>query len=258
MKISELIAKKYDISNRLAKHYIRQGKVKIDNRLVKKDFKTATNEFPLEKIEIDISVKNYGTGYDIKDFLIKETPGVIFFYKPPFMHTERIKPEDLLTLEDIVKTSFPEYNLISRLDFGTDGVVPALKTDIEISFMKKTYIMLVDKIVKDTVVTDSVIDASRKKKVKVINPGYGLKREFIPIRYFKNRTLLKVVIESATRHELRALISECGLPILGDDLYGGEAFPRMMLRCQKVTINGESASSNHLRDFIKMANYTKI
>lgn len=252
MKISELIAEKYWISNRLAKQYIKSSKVKIDNHIVKKDFKITTNEFSMGNIELDVFKKDYND-YKIKDFLIRQTPDVVFFYKPPFMHTERIRPDDSLTLEDIVKKHFPKYDLISRLDFKTDGVVPAIKNGVEISFVKKTYLLLVNKPVRNSLITRALIDASKRKKVKAIYSDTGKKREFIPIRYYKNRTLLKVELESANRHEIRALMSESGFPILGDNLYGGEEFPRLMLRCQKVYINDESASSFHLYDFIKTA-----
>ncbi|UOD34639.1 hypothetical protein DSN97_10900 [Deferribacteraceae bacterium V6Fe1] len=246
MKISDVISKKYNISKRLAKKYIKERAVKINGKTVKSD----DGIFPSCDVTLDIHTEK--AQYNLQDYLIAHHENIIFFYKPPFMHTERLRLEDKLTISDIVEEHFPDFNLISRLDYETDGVIPAISKNLNIEFIEKQYLALIHGRFDKQVTLFNKIDAEKRKKVKVSDEQTGAETLIEPIRYFKEFTLVKVTVEEATRHQIRALLSHINHPIAGDKMYGSlDNFDRLMLRCQKVMINDTFCSSKFLKKFIK-------
>lgn len=246
MKISEIIKKKYNISKRLAKKYIKQNMVKVNGKVIKSDFET--DKFC--DVILDIQFKK--TEYSLQDYFITQSENIIFFYKPPFLHTERHRLEDNLTISDIVDEYFPNFKLISRLDYETDGVIPAVTEDYKINHIEKIYLAFVHGKIDNPITLFNKIYAEKRKKVKVLKEETGGETLIEPIRYFNEKTLVKVTVTEATRHQIRALLSFIKHPIAGDKLYGiPDNFSRLMLRCQKVVINDKSCSSKFLTRFIK-------
>jgi len=247
MKISSAIANRYKISKRLAKRYIKSGCVVLNNSV------NVRNDLEInEKDEVSLLISKKDVKYDIDNFLIAKYDNVVFLYKPPFMHTERHKLEDDLTISDIVEDNFSEYRLISRLDYETDGVVPAVKDSFKIDYIRKYYLALVYGRLDKSLTLRNKIDAHKKRKVIVTEKDTNNETVVTPLKYFKNNTLVLVTVSEATRHQIRALLSYYSFPIIGDKIYGiNDNFPRLMLRCQRVTINSYTASSKNLKTFIK-------
>jgi len=85
------------------------------------------------------------------------------------MHTERIKFEDGLCLSDILEEHFPGYKLVSRLDYETDGVVPAILKGIIIEEQEKRYYAWVNGTLYKDITIDRKIDSANRKKVRVLD-----------------------------------------------------------------------------------------
>ncbi len=192
--------------------------------------------------------------YDLSKYLIQKNDGIIFFYKSPFMHTERQTPLDALCLDDVLKGSFPGYRLISRLDFGVDGIIAALREDIETQYEQKIYYAWVEGDFPDECSGRWVIDANKKRKVIVQKSDQGGKMDFRCLKRSNGHSLVEITLSSAGRHQVRAVCAYLGYPIAGDFLYGNaeeetENKPqtkppqRIGLHCYKVTVNGVSAVS---------------
>lgn len=252
--LSKFISKKYNTSVRQSKKMIKSGCVLIDKTPVySKDIHES--QLPYITLKNNLPALNY----KLEDFLVKETNETIFFYKPPFMHTSRITPFDKLTMEDIACHSFPEYRLISRLDFETDGIIPAVKKNRSYK-TKKKYLAFIEGKMNKNITISNTIDASKRKKVKVLESINGNKTEISPIKYtyYKNNiiTLISIELEEAARHQIRAYCSYVGYPILGDSLYGAQSYKRLLLHCnyteiwvtEKNTLN--SCSSPYCEIFI--------
>ena len=60
-----------------------------------------------------------------------------------------------------------------------------------------------------------------------------------------NLSLVKIILQTGHRHQIRAQLAHLGHPLLGDELYGGPASSRLFLHAHRYVIefNGE------LRDF---------
>ncbi|KAA0257029.1 hypothetical protein FHQ18_10700 [Deferribacter autotrophicus] len=248
MKISEYLVDKYKISKRLAKKYIKEGLVFVDQKIIKKDFEISNNS----KIVLNVNQKTFD--YNINDFLIKKYDDILFLYKPPFMHTERLRIEDDLTISDIVNKEFPEYTLISRLDFETDGVIGAIKKDYIIEIMQKKYYAVVEGNFQKEVKLSKKIDYKKRKKVKVLEEDDKNETIIRPLNFNNGFSLVEITLEKAKRHQIRAYLSYLGHPILGDKLYGGIPYNRMMLSCIYTKINEFEAYSLNKNNFLKIFN----
>ncbi|MGA1847090.1 pseudouridine synthase family protein [Deferribacter abyssi] len=244
MKISDYLANKYNISKRLAKKYIKEGFVFVDQKIIKKDFEISNNS----KIILNVNQKTFT--YNINNYLIRKYDNILFLYKPPFMHTERLRIEDDLTISDIVSKEFPEYILISRLDFETDGVIGAIKKDYIIEIMQKKYYAVVKGNFQKEVKLSKKIDYKKRKKVKVLDEDDENETIIRPLNFNNGFSLVEIILEKAKRHQIRAYLSYLGHPILGDKLYGGQQFERMMLSCIYTKINEFEAYSPKIKDFI--------
>jgi 23S rRNA-/tRNA-specific pseudouridylate synthase len=242
MKISKKVSEKYGISVRSAKDYIHEGLVCHDGIVVRKDIDSVDDDFLLklpEKMNIDP-----------KPYLLADFGDVVFFDKPSFMHSERHRIGDEITMEDIAKNFDPTLRLISRLDHMTDGVIASVRGDVEIISQKKTYLAYVCGEMKETVTLDNIIDADKRKKVKVTEIHGGNSTVFTPLKYENGFTLVQAEIEKATRHQLRAYLSYLNHPILGDISYGGKEHLRIMLHCKSSIINGFYSESRLTENFI--------
>jgi 23S rRNA-/tRNA-specific pseudouridylate synthase len=249
MKLAEIISKKYNISKRLAKIYIRKSKTKYNNIVVRDDIDINENEINL----ISLNIETYSREINLKNFLIKAYDNIVFFYKPAFMHSQRHKLEDELTIEDIVKTYYPDFSLISRLDYETDGVISAIKSSISINFQEKKYLALVHNRLTDNCIIENEIEYKKRKRVKVLSNICNKKTRIEVIKLFNDKTLVRAKIDKAVRHQIRAHLSFIGHPIVGDKIYGiNDNVKRLMLNCYFNKINKYSCYSNNLQNFYKL------
>jgi 23S rRNA pseudouridine1911/1915/1917 synthase len=246
MRLSVKLTDIYGISRRNAKKYITDGKVQLNGRVMRKDVEIA------DEINIQLNINSDTELPDIKEFLISQNTGIIFLYKPPFMHSERHTPEDDITIEDLVPNGF---KLISRLDHETDGIIVAVSEDYTINQLHKVYVAAVEGDFPKTLFMDNKIDAAKRKKVKVLADSGGNGVQFRLREHFDNISLVEARLEKANRHQLRAFLAHAGFPIIGDNLYGGKAFSRLMLHCEQTEVNGHN---EHSGKYISFKSYLKV
>ena len=230
MRISARLTQLYPSSRRASKAALRQGLVTLDGKIITKD------------IEISSGVVEYlGTintpNFNPEDYILAKHRQVIFLYKPPFMHSDRLHPSDNLTVSDIVK-SMPDYKSISRLDYETDGIIAAVRDNLKIQTVKKRYLALVSGSFPEILTANWSIDADNKRKVKVINDGNGNITFMKKIMEKNGISLIEAVLQKAARHQIRAFCAYAGYPIVGDKLYGGQEFSRLCLHSESIEING--------------------
>jgi 23S rRNA-/tRNA-specific pseudouridylate synthase len=248
MKILEELSKKYLLSKRSIKTYLKLGLITLDNNKIHKDIELLQDD--LRRVKLNVPNFNMPKELNYKSFLIKKFENIIFFYKPPFMHTERHKLEDQLTLDDIICNYYPNFHLISRLDYPTDGLIAAIDNSFNIVNQKKHYIALVHGKIYKSITINFAIDYKKRKKVKVQpNPG-EYTTQIIPIKNYDNATIIKAIIIKGLRHQIRAHLSYIGHPIYGDIQYGiNDKAERLMLSCYYIKINNYVCLSPYLKNF---------
>lgn len=246
MRLTAYCATKFDISKRLAKTYLKSGKIVLNDVVTKTDFHIDETQ---DIIHLNIYQPNLS--YDLSHYLIQQTDQMVFFYKPPYMHTERHTPEDDLTIEDMIKTEFPDHHLITRLDNETDGVIAAVHHDVTVQQMSKTYLAIVHGRFEHRIRMNNRINAAKRKKVKVLEEQSPITTSISPYQYLTDDiSVVKVTLEKAARHQIRAYLAHLGHPIWGDDLYGNSEQHRLMLHCMENRINSVSCTSERYTDFL--------
>lgn len=249
MRLSLIAAQKFGLSRRYVKTAIKAGLFRIDGRITKKD----------EIVCVDSLVEYLGdqknVSFNIDDFLILKNDEACFIYKPPFMHSERLRPTDKLTAGDIWET-LPDYSPLSRLDYEADGVVGAIRKNTTVNVIEKKYLAIVEGGFPERLTLSNKIDADKTKKVSVLDDDGGYHTIMQKISYNGQYSLISVTLSRAARHQVRAFCAYLGHPILGDKLYGGHTFQRLCLHCEKYTINGNSASSGkYLQEFCDLVDF---
>lgn len=241
MRLSVRLSEIYGISRRNAKKYISEKRVELNGKCITKDIEASTDDQPILNMNIPDPEQ------DPQSFIISKKDGVIFFYKPPFVHSERHTPEDETTISDLVPDNF---NLISRLDYETDGIISAVEKNMLIKNIQKKYYAVVEGNFPEKLFMDNEIDAAKRKKVKLLQES-GKNPVFFSLKeQFSGFSIVEATLQQAARHQLRAYLSHAGFPILGDKLYGGSKFPRLMLHCGYTSINDIEEVSNKYSVFL--------
>lgn len=246
MRLSVYIAQKYNISRRTAKEYIKNGFVISGKSIITKDIDILGNE------DIILNVSQNNISYNLNDYIIYQDNNYIFFYKPPFMHSERHTISDSLTVSDIYK-NFPDFKPLSRLDYEADGVIGIISKNIPLNNISKSYYAVVCGDFKSNITLSNKIDADNKQKVKVLEDNGGFPAVIKKVSSNGKYSLVSVALEKAARHQVRAFLSYLHFPILGDKLYGGANFKRFCLHCFSYTINDVTVMCKKQTDeFLKM------
>ncbi|PLX70956.1 MAG: hypothetical protein C0602_02680 [Denitrovibrio sp.] len=242
MRLSKKLADKYDISVRTAKRYIKDGLVELDGEVIKKDPETDSEN-------ILLNTETSRPKADPSEFLIRSFDNLVFFDKPAFMHTDLQKPDDPLTMQDVLTAYSEDFDFISRLDYTTDGVICAVRKGFFVFETKKVYLAYVEGEFKETVAMDNLIDADKKRAVKVLPENGGYKTLFAPVSYKNGISLVRAELENAARHQIRAYLAHLGYPILGDSLYGAAEKDRIYLHCKETFVNKFPGISNLTDNF---------
>lgn len=249
MRLSLIAAQKFGLSRRYAKTAIKAGLLCIDGKIVKKD-ELITGLSTVEYLGYQKNVS-----FNIDDFLILKNDDTCFLYKPPFMHSERLRPTDKLTAEDLWE-SLPDYSPLSRLDYEADGVVGAIRKNVPIHCIEKKYLAIVEGEFPTSISLSNKIHADKRKKVSVIDDNDGYPALMEKLSYNGQYSLVRVTLSKAARHQVRAFCAHSGHPILGDKIYGGLEFKRLCLHCETYRINNYSSSSGkYTKEFCDLVDF---
>lgn len=176
--------------------------------------------------------------------IIYEDSDVIAVNKPPgiVVYNESGVKEKQTCLSSLLIKTFPSLQgvggerngAVHRLDKDTSGVLLFAKNNTSLVFLqkqllekkaKKEYITLVyKKMNKERGTISSFIDRSPKDRRKqrahfIKGKGRRAITSFKVIRKFEDFTLLKVIIKTGRKHQIRCHLSFIGHPIAGDTLY---------------------------------------
>jgi len=157
---------------------------------------------------------------------------------------------------DCLKVNSSSYDkgLLYRLDLVTSGVLVYVKNENLLfklrdhygSLIKqKTYLAIVEGRVEKTYNLSHYFKKSqiKGKKIKVFDDEVENSRQGLcvvnPIKFNpeENISLIKIELKTGLRHQIRAQLSHVGLPILGDELYGGKSAARVFLHAYNYVIN---------------------
>ena len=195
------------------------------------------------------------------DSILYEDDAIIVLNKPTGLPTQPTVDEARDNLYSQIKTFLrnrgqPELyvGLHHRLDSETSGVILFTKSEeanapiargFQERTIKKTYVALVErkKEIPEAFEIQNYLkkrDRAVGKKAKMFSVhsgGQAALTRFERMPDAKGFSRLMCFPETGRMHQIRAHLSEYGLPILGDELYDGESFERIMLHAWKLEFN---------------------
>ncbi|WAS90433.1 RluA family pseudouridine synthase [Nannocystis punicea] len=209
--------------------------------------------------------------------LLAATDALVYVVKPAGLHTHRLRPDDPPALADRVAARFPECaaasldvregGAVHRLDRGTSGVVAFARTrdaflaarDAFAASRVGKHYMAVTTCTFDHVwppPPDSWLAPVSASMVEVrapLGPGFGRDRVAVrrtgqPARTRVEphsppgaRRLWSLELLTGRRHQARVHLAWLGLPILGDELYGGDPADRLYLHALRLDLSAAIA-----------------
>ncbi|MGX3010547.1 RluA family pseudouridine synthase [Helicobacter sp. 23-1044] len=223
-KAYKILAMQKNLSNREAKSLLDSGLVESSGKKIRASDVISTKT-PLKILEID------------KCEVIFRDEHILAINKPNAVDCA------------ILEKKFGDFALLHRLDKPTSGVILLAKKDSEFyakalaefknRAVYKEYLALVSGIVAEPQIIDKPIYTAKnhyaKSEISFKN-GKSAISEITPLQIYGKKTLLKVVIKTGRTHQIRVHLQSIKHPILGDSVYGGESFKRLMLHSYKIRI----------------------
>lgn len=266
MNLDRFVARRLEVSRRLARRMIRTGAVRVNNRV------TRVMTRPLRARQ-RVSVEHQ-RGIDTHQSPV-QTALSSERSNPVVLHLESgwlaiDKPAGLLSEADAsgapsVETVVPrllrqrgerssDVYLVHRLDAGTSGVmVLARRQKFSRWFHRifrerdvdKRYLALVGGRLDRNERVERPIGRVQGRRHGVCEHGKAARTDFFPLEVRAQASLLQANPQTGRTHQIRVHASHLGYPILGDRLYGGlgytfdaasEVIPRPMLHAFELHI----------------------
>lgn len=284
-ELPSLIEKENDLSNSKIRRLIISGCVCVNGKVVVRpafelrgkslvSILYDHDKFYYEKQPDDIKFE-----VEKKDVLF-ENEDLIFINKPAFFPVEQTITGNRDNLHDAVVRYLwkknpdlrnkPYVGIMHRLDRETSGVILFTKTrqinkEISDMFQSHDFIKKYDAVVEanknlcvgKTFVVEKFMGRINSKSQKgkwgtlsEKNGGLYSKTEFTVLKEIvvenKKCFLIECNLFTGRTHQIRVHLSECGYPILGDELYGGSFAKRIYLHSKELTCKKFSVKSDFL------------
>ncbi len=150
--------------------------------------------------------------------------------------------------DKVSNASGERAGIVHRLDRATSGVMVCAKNTETLSFLqkqfsarkiKKTYIAVVSGKPK---LNEAIIDApitrnlNTPRRFMVSKSGKPSQTKYTVQKQNDKYTSLILEPKTGRTHQLRVHLNYINLPIVGDELYDGEKYSRLMLHAYKLTL----------------------
>jgi 23S rRNA pseudouridine1911/1915/1917 synthase len=138
--------------------------------------------------------------------------------------------------------------IVHRLDRATSGVMICAKNEASLKFLQKqfqdrkvhkSYIAITSQRPKeDKAIIDAPIGRNMKdpKKFHVTKEGKSAQTTFELLEESKKRFIILLSPHTGRTHQLRIHLAYINCPIVGDELYGGDKYSRLLLHAFKLKI----------------------
>ncbi len=235
-KAYKLLAVQEGITNRSAKDLIDRGVVYSGGRkvLMARAEMSARAKFRVEKIT--------------KTKIIFEDDKIMAVDKPAFVTSEQIAKKQ-------------GHPLLHRLDKETSGVLLLVKDEefraeainaFKRHVVEKEYTAWVSgKLVEERTIESPLLTIKKNNVAytKIAEDGRSASTTVAPLMIEGKFTKVKVNIKTGRTHQIRVHLSSEGFPIVGDSVYGGKPYKRILLHANKIALMGYTFESEEPKDF---------
>jgi RluA family pseudouridine synthase len=188
--------------------------------------------------------------------VIYEDADILVVDKPPGLLTSTVprepRPTLLAQVRHYVFADEPHarIGLIHRLDRDASGLLVFSKNNAAYESLKRqffehsverVYMAIVEgkpPEMKGRIRSRLVeLPDGRVRSTKVADKGQPALTEYLVLRQFGDRSLLRLTLHTGRKHQIRAHLSERGMPIVNDRVYGAaQASGRLMLAAMKLAL----------------------
>ena len=209
------------------------GCILVNNLIVKDNYLLKEHDI-LTIIPEKLDIKPYD--YEIE--IVYEDDYLLIINKPYgfLIHDESNKACDNIVANYYLKICLDiKVRHIHRLDRETTGLLIYAKDILTESYFnyhlakhdfKRYYLTVVENKLKKELVIEKPIgkDRHHNNRYLVLKNGKYAKTYVYPIKYFKNYTLVKVLLETGRTHQIRVHLKSVGHPLASDPLYNPGPF----------------------------------
>ena len=280
MRILSYLKNQYpQLSRHQLKKLIEDKQVFYNQRLAKiHDWVSSEDKVILNVSEIDQSLQ---ANADVECQLVHETDDFIFVDKACSVHSVAHHYNETHTVanwllshnENLRDISLPlESGLLHRLDFETSGLMVAAKNQDAFAALRelfkdqavhKEYQCLVSKEPPAVGIYEACVVSGKNQKVKLtefdfLNQSRSVLTQILHKEKQGRGWLVKLKLITGFRHQIRAHLAFLGCPLVGDEIYGGLAFKRLMLHASLIQFTWKrqnlTVESLALPSFLKLIN----
>lgn len=211
-----------------------------------------------DKTELKITKMDLDIIFEDENTIVTNKPAKLISHPVPGHRDDTLLNGLIYYARNISKSKNTKIRLVHRLDRETSGVILASKTveannfyskQFEHNKTKKVYFAKVSGNASVLFRGQNYVDFQsflvRSKKDKKIYESFEnssskdaklAKTRFFLEKASKNYSLLRVEPYTGRTHQIRAHLKELDFPIIGDYLYGGKKFERLMLHAYSLRI----------------------
>jgi 23S rRNA pseudouridine1911/1915/1917 synthase len=229
---------------------IEDGKVTVNGEVVHKGgYKLRDGD----EVAVDYDPKTFEAIPDIKLKVLYEDDDCVVVIKPLGLLTHskgefNMEATVETWLRSRTKLTGARAGIVHRLDRATSGVMICAKTPEALKWLqrqfaqrrvKKTYYAVVNgRLKQDEAIIDMPIERNPKEPAtfRVGSNGKPARTTYHLQSSNDKYTLVELKPETGRTHQLRVHLSHLGHPIVGDVVYGGEPYERMMLHAQSLEL----------------------
>jgi pseudouridine synthase, rluA family len=255
-----LVSQHPELSRAKLQKLIKNGQVSVNHQTVTSPKKLIDPN--LDDVTIDTTVttikqpQQFDVLFENADLMVINKPAGVL------SHATHQSSDDEFTVADFIRqhgdftTDNYRDGIVHRLDRTTSGVMILAKNQATADFLKqqfkdrqvhKTYYAIVTGHPKHH---QAKIDLPLKRSLKnagkfmVDASGKPAVTTYQIIKSINHQHLIKLQPQTGRTHQLRVHMSYLNMPILGDYLYGGERYSRVMLHAE--TIEFQTPDGQHL------------
>jgi RluA family pseudouridine synthase len=195
----------------------------------------------------------------VKEELLYEDRNYLALNKAAGINSQRTPYQLKGTVEYAVAVYLKEQGsseparVIHRLDRGTSGVMffpknkqaaTFIAAELKNSRVEKVYWAVVSELPEEAQWTvDAPIGKLNKFRYGVTLPGKPSVTNFRVIGTSGRYALIEARPVTGRTHQIRVHLTHCGLPIAGDEPYGGAPAERMLLHCHSMSFRGSKGEA---------------
>lgn len=187
---------------------------------------------------------------------------IIIINKPSGLHSVALRQTDTQTVANFLLARFPETakagarpleaGLVHRLDAETSGLLlaartpaayTALREQFRVRSVGKQYIAIVKGILTGQGCVTSPLEPTgprgRHMRLSTSNRGQEAFTRYWSVECLPHHTVVRLMISTGVRHQIRVHLATLGYPIVGDKIYGeeGHLAGRLCLHAEMLTFS---------------------